>query len=87
MITKQTSKNPLPPKTWKEKATTRREKIKQLQKRLKEITISRDSWKVKATRKQAQINELQDEIKQLTKQLQDVKKKFKKCPKNTIIVS
>jgi len=81
MTAKHTSKNLLSPNNWKEKAKTRREKMKQLQKRLKEITISRDTWKGKATHRQAQINELQEEIKQLTKQLQEVKKNSRNAPK------
>ena len=81
MLAHQLSNNKRFPKTWKEKATTRRMNIKQLQKRLKELTLSRDTWKLKATARQATIKELQEEIRQLRQQIHNSKKTPRNAPK------
>lgn len=48
---------------WRNKATERNQKIKNLQKRVKDIEKSRNIWKEKATIYKEYNNELKDELK------------------------
>jgi hypothetical protein len=48
---------------WKEKAKTRREETKKLNKRIRELTKSRDDWKNKANKLEEKNKILNDNIK------------------------
>ena len=52
--------------TWKEKAVVRRAQVSALQKRIVELTQSRDAWKVNAQTWQRKVGTLQAENARLT---------------------
>jgi hypothetical protein len=54
---------------WRIKATQRRIEIKRLQKRIKELEISRNTWKVKATVRQAKIEEVEKQKSEIEQEL------------------
>lgn len=57
--------------SWRDKAVARREKNKELHKRIKEITQGRETWKAKAMSHN-------NEIKNLKLEIINIKKKLKK---------
>ncbi len=54
---------------WKERAITRRQENKLLKKRIKELSLSRDSWRIKSA-------ELKKENKDLLTKIESIKKKL-----------
>ncbi len=74
MATMQRSKLQHAVQRWKTKAIQRGKSLKQIKKRLKELTSSRDQWKHKAQARQANVMALQHENRQLRQQLFTEKK-------------
>jgi hypothetical protein len=58
--------------TWRDKAVSRREYNKALNKRIKEITHGRDTWKAKAMSHNKEIKDLKFEINNIKKNLKKI---------------
>jgi len=56
-------KNKNPDKIWKTKAKKRHEEIKKLNKKIKELTSSRNKWKTKAIKFKNAKNKIEEELK------------------------
>ncbi len=63
-------------KKWKKKAIERTKELKKLNKRLKEITESRDKWKEKAQGYKNTLEELRKNIKEQNKTQNNKKKRI-----------
>ncbi len=59
---------------WKERAIIRRAENKMLKKRIKELTISRDSWKTKYMSVKQIKNQFENELKSIKKKLIEIVK-------------
>ena len=57
---------------WKERAINRRLLNKELKKRIKELTISRDSWREKAIERKETINQQNKYIAAIKKNIQKI---------------
>lgn len=57
---------------WEVRAKERRLVNKRLNKKIKELTYSRDVWKVKATERKAEIDELNKRLSIVKKNLQQI---------------
>ena len=57
---------------WKARATTRRLMNKELKKRVKELTISRDDWREKAIERKEVINQQNKHIAAIKKKIQKI---------------
>ena len=55
---------------WEIRAKERRLENKQLKKRIKELTVSRDEWKVKAMKRKESIDELNQKLLIIKKNMQ-----------------
>ena len=80
MATTQRSKLQHAVQRWKTKAIQRGKLLKQIKKRLNELTSSRDQWKHKAQARQARIIALQRENRQLRQQFTVTEKKPRPAP-------
>jgi len=58
---------------WETRAKERRIENKQLRKRIKELTLSRDEWKVKAINRKEKYDELNQKLLVVKKNLQQIK--------------
>lgn len=58
--------------SWRDKAVSRREENKELNKRIKEITQGRETWKVKAITHKKEIVDLKIEIFNIKKKLKKI---------------
>lgn len=57
---------------WKERAIIRRAENKELKKRIKELTISRDGWKIKYMSVKQIKNLFENELKNIKKKLNEI---------------
>jgi len=57
---------------WEIRAKERRLENKQLKKRIKELTFSRDEWKVKATKRKESLDELNQKLLIVKKNMQQI---------------
>ncbi len=57
---------------WEIRAKKRRLENKQLKKRIKELTFSRDEWKVKATKRKESLDELNQKLLIVKKNMQQI---------------
>lgn len=57
---------------WKEKSMLRSVEIKKLNKRIKELTKSRDDWKIKASKQKIKADTLELELKKIRSKLNDI---------------
>lgn len=57
---------------WEIRAKERRIENKQLKKRIKELTISRDEWKVKAMKRKERLDELNEKLLIVKKNMQQI---------------
>jgi len=57
---------------WEIRAKERRIENKQLKKRIKELTFSRDEWKVKATKRKERLDELNEKLLIVKKNMQQI---------------
>ena len=57
---------------WEERAKERRLENKQLKKRIKELTFSRDEWKVKAMKRKEDFDELNQKLLVVKKNMQQI---------------
>ena len=57
---------------WEIRAKERRIENKQLKKRIKELTFSRDEWKVKATKRKESLDELNQKLLIVKKNMQQI---------------
>lgn len=57
---------------WKHRAISRRLENKKLKKRIKELTISRDSWRLKAIERIKAINQQKKHITAIKKNIQKI---------------
>lgn len=57
---------------WESQSNEQRIKNKQLKKRIKELTISRDEWKVKAINRKEKYDELNQKLLVVKKNLQQI---------------
>jgi hypothetical protein len=57
---------------WETRAKERRKENKQLKKRIKELTISRDEWKIKAISRKEKYDELNQKLLVVKKNLQQI---------------
>lgn len=57
---------------WKDRAINRRLENKKLKKRIKELTISRDSWKEKAIERKEVIIQLKRQVQLIKKNIQKI---------------
>jgi hypothetical protein len=57
---------------WEIRAKERRIENKQLKKRIKELTFSRDEWKVKAMKRKERLDELNEKLLIVKKNMQQI---------------
>lgn len=57
---------------WETRAKERRVENKQLKKRIKELTFSRDAWKVKATIRKESLDELKKKLSIVKNNMQQI---------------
>ena len=57
---------------WEIRAKERRIENKQLKKRIKELTFSRDEWKVKAMKRKERLDELNEKLLIVKKNIQQI---------------
>ncbi|MDO9039771.1 MAG: hypothetical protein Q7J86_10915 [Bacteroidota bacterium] len=57
---------------WETRAKERRLENKQLKKRIKELTFSRDEWKVKAMKRKESLDELNQKLLVVKKNMQQI---------------
>lgn len=57
---------------WEVRAKERRIENKQLKKRIKELTFSRDEWKVKAMKRKERLDELNEKLLIVKKNMQQI---------------
>jgi hypothetical protein len=57
---------------WEIRAKERRLENKQLKKRIKELTFSRDGWKVKAMKRKESLDELNEKLLIVKKNMQQI---------------
>lgn len=57
---------------WERRAKERRIENKQLKKRIKELTFSRDEWKVKAMKRKERLDELNEKLLIVKKNMQQI---------------
>ena len=57
---------------WEVRAKERRIENKQLKKRIKELTFSRDEWKVKAMKRKESLDELNEKLLIVKKNMQQI---------------
>ncbi len=57
---------------WETRAKERRLENKQLKKRIKELTFSRDEWKVKAMKRKESLDELNQKLVIVKKNMQQI---------------
>lgn len=57
---------------WEIRAKERRIENKQLKKRIKELTLSRDEWKVKAMKRKESLDELNQKLLTVKKNMQQI---------------
>ena len=57
---------------WEIRAKERRVENKQLKKRIKELTFSRDVWKVKAMKRKERLDELNEKLLIVKKNMQQI---------------
>jgi chromosome segregation ATPase len=58
---------------WKSKAVTRNAQMKELKKRIKELSRSRDAWKEKYKENKDNLEKLEKKIKNLKKTIEKIK--------------
>jgi len=75
MAYSQRSKLILAVSQWKAKAIARRKQVDALNKRILELTHSRDAWKTTAQTRQTRIEHLQTELRQCSRHPQETEKK------------
>lgn len=75
----QRSKLLLSLRQWKTKAINRREQLEALQKRLGELTLSRDTWKGKAQANHEKVTELQATVKRLRTEVASLHTDVSEC--------
>ena len=57
---------------WEIRAKERRVENKQLKKRIKELTLSRDEWKIKAMKRKESLDELNQKLLVVKKNMQQI---------------
>lgn len=57
---------------WEIRAKERRIENKQLKKRIKELTLSRDEWKIKAMKRKESLDELNQKLLVVKKNMQQI---------------
>ena len=57
---------------WEIRAKERRVENKQLKKRIKELTLSRDEWKIKAMKRKESLDELNQKLLIVKKNMQQI---------------
>jgi hypothetical protein len=57
---------------WKQKAIQRSRENKRLNKRIKELTLSRDEWKAKAIQHKASVDKLATDLKKIKDRLNEI---------------
>ncbi len=57
---------------WKDRAIVRRYENKQLKKRIKELTLSRDTWREKAIERKEGITQLKRQVQLIKKNIQKI---------------
>lgn len=61
---------------WKVKALQRSKETKQLKKKIKELTISRDEWKIKSISHKARADKYAAELKKIKDKLNEITSQF-----------
>jgi hypothetical protein len=60
------------PTDWKAKSIKRGKEVKSLNKRIRELELSRDGWKTKYIEKKQQSDKLGNELKKIKKKLNEI---------------
>jgi hypothetical protein len=69
---KHNKKRSLEATDWKQKSIKRGKEAKALNKRIRELTVSRDSWKKKYTESKKQSNIWENELNKIKKKLNEI---------------